>query len=151
MQTVFTNSILDLLLANNQTGHATPGTGILGSGSVGLVTSDSVNYGYNNDTLGMLASEGGYPGYARKAITWNAASIADDGTVEAVGVVPEFRPTGSSSINAYGLFLTSSDSANIVGNGPLDGAPAPMGDTNSALVVTLRWRPTTGGLSVDVS
>lgn len=147
----FTNNTLDLELINNQTGSATPGTAALDGGFVGLINSDTVTLGRDTTAGDCTINEGGYAGYAREDITWNAASLADDGTPEAVGIVPQFRPNGSSTINIYGFFLMASDSVTLLACGQLDGAPLPMADATSAIVVTLRWRPTTGGISVDVS
>ena len=147
----FTNNVIDLELANNQTGHATPGTGLLDSASIGLVNSNSVQLNRNTEMADLLPVEGGFPGYARQEVTWNGASIADDGTVEAVGVVPEFRPSGSSTVSIWGLFMTSDVSTTLVGCGPVDNPPTPMVDGTSALVITMRWRPQTGGVTVDVT
>lgn len=151
MAAIFTNDTFDLRIANNLTGHSTVGTAPLGSGSIGLVNSDTLGLDRQTTIAELEANEGGYAGYARQPITWNAASLTDDGTVEMVGTAPEFRPTGSSTVNMFGLFVTGLDSATLVGCGPLDGAPAPMGDAFAALVVTVRFRPSTGGISVDVS
>lgn len=151
MAQLFSNQVEELIQVNVQTGSSTIGTGDLASASVGLVNSSSVTLDTTTTYADVLAAEGGYPGYARQAITWNAASVADDGTVEAVGTVPEFRPTGTSTVNMWGLFLTTSDSATLALVGALDAAPLPMTDAHSAIVVTLRYRPTLGGLGVDVS
>jgi hypothetical protein len=151
MGALFTNDALDLELVNNQTGHATPGTGILNDASIGLVNSDSIAFNRATTLSSLLPIEGGFPGYARQAVTWNAASVADDGTVEAVGVVPEFRPSGSSTVSMYGLFMTTGSATVMAGCGPLDGAPVPMVDGTSQLTVTIRWQPETGGASVTLA
>lgn len=151
MQSLFTNDAFDLRIGNNLTGNSTVGTAPLGSASVGLVSSDSVPFNRDTTLAELTPIEGGYTGYARKPVTWNAASISDDGTVEMVGTVPEFRPTGASTVSMFGLFLTGLDSATLAGCGPLDGAPTPMIDGNSAIVVTIRFRPATGGLTSDIS
>jgi len=151
MAEIFTNQTFDLAVAGVISGDDTATTALLGSGSVGLVNSDTLTLGRETVIGDLVDNEGGYTGYARQAVTWNEPSVADDGTVEVVGTVPEFRPTGTSTVSMYGLFVTGVDSVTLVGCGPLDGAPVPMGDIFAALVVTIRFRPSSSGISVDVS
>lgn len=101
----------------------------------------------------LTATEANYTGYAAEAVTWLAPSVADDGGVEVVGIVGEFRPTDAVVDNAiYTLWVLSA----VTGT-PLcfcarfDNAPLPMASPLNSLVVTLRWRPQTGGIVITVS
>lgn len=91
-----------------------------------------------------------YVGYAQKLITWLAPSIADDGTPEVVGTVPEFRPTNSVTPNSIfgGAVVTAADALHAAFK--LD-TPAPMASAMDSMVLTVRLRYEETGLVVVVS
>lgn len=92
-----------------------------------------------------------YDGYAQSAVTWLAASRADDGSIELVGTVPEFRPTGALVSNTiFGYFLRDG-AGNLLASARDDLAPLPMGSTLDSILITVRVRITAGGLVSVVS
>lgn len=92
-----------------------------------------------------------FDGYAQAAITWLGASVADDGTVEVIGTVPEFRPTGSvTPNNVFGVVVTDA-AGDLIGAARLDDAPTPLGSTLNNLLVTVRIKPTVKGFVLDVT
>jgi len=112
---------------------------------------------YQNDvtpSAGMVLADfdvATYDGYADEAVTWLAPSVADDGTVEIVGTVGEFRPTGAVTPNTiFGALLLDGTGALIMA-GRFDGAPLPMGSVLDSLLVTPRWRAPSSGLMSVVS
>jgi len=125
----------------------------------GHLAAATVHLGQTNMTVDrnttkaeMTAAEATYSGYAAETITWLAPSIGSDGEVEVVGIVGEFRPTSSVITNSiYTAYILSA-----VGGTPLcfvarfDNAPIGMGTTLDSIVVTVRWRPRTGGLVITV-
>jgi len=97
-------------------------------------------------------TEATYSGYAKEAITWSAPTIADDGTIEVIGVVGEFRPTSSVVTNSiYGLLLVDTTGAILYAAERFDGAPLAMASVLDAIIPTLRVRITPSGVSVVVS
>lgn len=93
-----------------------------------------------------------YTGYAQGAITWGPATVADDGTVEILGTVPEFRPTGTAVTNTiWGLFIRDAGGTALYFAGQFDGAPLPMGSTLDSILLTLRFRPATQSVVVVIS
>jgi hypothetical protein len=138
------NNDFDLLVADDVTGIS------LLAPTVHLFQNDTQVD--RNTVIGDL-TEATYTGYASEAVTWLAPSVADDGAIEVVGTVGEFRPTGSAVVNdIYGIMVKSG----IVGTpmvfcARFDDAPLPMASALNAIVVTLRWRPQTNGLVVTVS
>lgn len=98
------------------------------------------------------AAEADFAGYARKAATWLAPSVSDDGKPEIVGQVPEFRPTDESVDNtAFQAFLVNAAGDELLALGTLDGAPIPMGQATDSLLVYLRVRQINGGLVQEIS
>jgi len=92
-----------------------------------------------------------YDGYAAQAVTWLAPSVADDGSVELVGTVPEWRPTGSVTPNViYGMLLLTAGGA-LRAALRFDDAPIPMGSTLDSLITTIRFRAPCGGTVAVVS
>ena len=141
------SAALDAALLASATGTG----GILNGAKVGL-TKALVDFDPNQPPGQVGTNECDYAGYARAAVTWNAPSISDDGQLEIVGTVPEFRPTDATvDNNAYQAFLVDSAGAKYLGSGQLDGNPIPMGTTLDALVVTMRFSVGSGGSVVSVS
>lgn len=108
----------------------------------------------NNDTTfaELVAANADYGGYAQANIDWMEPSIADDGQVEVVGTVPEFRPANDDTPNdIIGCYISNAanNDAYFVGN--LDGQPLPMNDVTDAIILVVRYRPATGSLTVAVS
>lgn len=100
----------------------------------------------------FVTAKATFAGYAKKSVTWLAPSVADDGTVEVVGTVGEWRPTDGVTPNLiYNLWLEDSGAAILFMAGRFDGAPLPMQNALDSIVVTLRWRPVSNTLVVVVS
>lgn len=91
-----------------------------------------------------------YVGFGAEAITWQAPSTSDDGQVEIVGVVGEFRPTNGVTPNdIFGVI------AQDAGGGLLDAVRFPDGpySMNSALdaiLLVVRYRPATARFNFEV-
>jgi hypothetical protein len=107
----------------------------------------------NTTKTELTATEADYTGYAAETVTWLAPSLADDGNIEVIGTVGEFRPTDDVVDNAiYTLWVLSADTGTpLCFAARFDNAPLPMAGPLDSLIVTLRWRPQTGGLVVTVS
>lgn len=97
-------------------------------------------------------TEADYNGYAREAVTWDAPSIADDGTPEVLGSLGEFRPTNNLAPNPeiLGAFLVEAGGDYRAGAQYVSG-PLAMVETTDVIrhVVRLRFAP--DGLLVLIS
>jgi len=92
-----------------------------------------------------------YTGHADKLITWLAPSIADDGSPEVIGTVPEFRPTDGVVPNTvFGALLIDSGFVMMEG-GRFEDAPLPMESATDAIVITVRLRFLEGSIAVVIS
>lgn len=98
-------------------------------------------------------TEATYDGYAKKSVTWSAPTRSDDGFIEVVGVIAEFRPTGSVTPNSiYGVLLVDTTGAILYGAARFDDpVPLPMNSTLDQILITLRIRITPGGLVVTIT
>lgn len=107
----------------------------------------------NTTKADLTPNEADFDGYAAGTVTWLTPSIADDGNVEVVGTVPEFRPTGSTTPNSiYTLWVLSAVTGTpLCFAAMFDNAPLGMGSTSDSILVTLRFRPQNGGLVVVIS
>jgi len=110
-----------------------------------------------NDALPVPASVVGdfdpatYTGHADKTITWLTPSIADDGHVEVIGTVPEFRPTDAVTPNTvFGAIIIDAGPVMLLG-GRFDDAPLPMESALDSIVITVRYRPDDQSIAVVVS
>jgi hypothetical protein len=149
MGQLFTNDALDEKIINGETNNTIGADSVLFNATVGLC-SVGLTWGRGVTLAQVLAAEPGYSGYARKAVTWNAASRDVAGNIQALGTVPEFRPTnGNTPAIIQGIFVLSSSST-LLANGPLDDAPVALTDQFSNVIVTLAWKPTSGGLVTDL-
>lgn len=92
-----------------------------------------------------------YDGYAAEAVTWLAPSVSDDGKVEIVGTVGEFRPTGATTPNDIFGFLITDGGGNLLYGGRFPDAPLPMNTTLDQIIVTPRARPLSTGVAEFVS
>jgi hypothetical protein len=93
-----------------------------------------------------------YNTYADGVITWSAATRADDGAIEWIGTVPEFRPTdGVVPNDVFGGALINAAGTKLQAVCEFDGAPFPMRSVLDSLIVTLRYRPAGGSLVVTIS
>lgn len=101
----------------------------------------------------LTAHEADYDGYAAQTITWNDPSYGDDGEVEVVGIVPEFRPDSADVDNQiYYLYILSAGSGTpLIFAARFDDPPLPMAEATDSLVVTVRWKPRTNGVVVTIS
>jgi len=92
-----------------------------------------------------------YTGHADKLITWLAPSVADDGSPECIGTVPEFRPTDGVTPNSvFGALVIDSGSVMMEG-GRFDDAPLPMNSALDSILVTVRLRFLSDSLMVVIS
>jgi len=124
-------------------------TGVLLANKVALYQNDIIPT--PNRPLGDY-TEADYSGYAKEAITWSAATLADDGSVEVLGIVGAFRPTPSPIVNSiYGLMLVDTTGVILYAAARFDAPPLPMNSTLDAIVVTVRVRIAAGGVVVTVS
>lgn len=112
---------------------------------------------YVNDVQPVVTSVVGdfdettYTGHADKLITWLPPSIADDGSPECIGTVPEFRPTDDVTPNTvYGLIIIDSGGVMFEG-GRFDDAPLPMESDLDSIVVTIRLRFLDNSIAVVIS
>ena len=123
--------------------------GVLTANKVALYQNDIIPT--PNRPLGDY-TEATYSGYAKEAITWSAPTLADDGSVEVLGIVGEFRPTSSVVVNSiYGLMLVDTTGAILYAAARFDAPPLPMNSTLDAIIVTVRVRIKAGGVVVTVS
>lgn len=82
-----------------------------------------------------------FTGYAEQAVTWSAPTIGTDGLMEAVGTVPEFRPTDAVTPNSiYGAYLVDGDDS-LAAVGRFDDAPVAMGSPLNKIELTVRFIP----------
>jgi hypothetical protein len=104
------------------------------------------------DLATFHTDEATFTGYAAKSITWLTPSVSDDGIVEVVGTVPEFRPTDSVAPNdIWGIYITDTAAATLLFCGQFDNPPLPMNGTTDAIVVTIRFRPADQSIAVQIS
>jgi hypothetical protein len=142
------NEHLDVLTATDATGSSSFAAGAL-DGLVVRLYQDDITPTRVTPLSTYTAAEADYDGYLPGDCTWGVPSRADDGTVEVLGAVPEFRPMSSDTPNTiFGLFTELGDGS-LGFAGRFDNAPIPMGDALDQITLTLRYRPTNGGL-VDV-
>jgi len=120
----------------------------LAAAVVGLYKNDVVP---SRDLLLAAYTTADYSGYAEEAVTWLVPSVADDGEVEMVGIVGEFRPTGAVIQNTvFGIVLKTAG-GELVQAARFDLPPLPMGGVDDSILVTLRVRLTLAGMVVTVS
>lgn len=106
----------------------------------------------NTRLADIVAAIATYTGYANAAITWDAPSLAVDGSVQVLGTVPEFRPTDAVAPNViFGIAVLKADSSAAYFVGVVDPpSPRPMNSALNTLNVTIQWNPRTGGFSVFI-
>lgn len=111
-----------------------------------------------NDVLPIAASvigdfqETTYTGHADKSITWLAPSVGDDGVVEVIGTVPEFRPTDAVLPNTvYGAIVINTGATEVYMGGRFTDGPLPMESALDAILLTVRFRPSDQSLAVVIS
>lgn len=125
--------------------------GGLADAEIGLYT-EAVPASRTTVKSDVTAVEANFDGYAIANIDWQAPSIADDGEVEVVGIVPEFRPTGANVDNTIvGAYIQGNGDGEMKFFGPLDGDGIKMAKTTDALYLTVRYRPAAKSLTVTVS
>jgi len=112
---------------------------------------------FKNDVMPTLTSvtadftETDYVGFGDQTITWLEPSISDDGTIEVLGTVGEFRPTNDVTPNqVYGALLLDSTTAMLFG-GRFEGAPLPMESATDSILITVRFRPADQSLAIVIS
>lgn len=125
--------------------------GHLAAVSVGLYKTD-IELTEGLTFADLDAVKANYTGYAAEAVTWSAVTVSDDGEVELIGVVGEFRPTGMAVTNTvYGAYVFDPVATTLKLVGRFDDAPLPMASADDAILVTLRYRLKDGSLAVVVS
>lgn len=92
-----------------------------------------------------------YDGYADEAITWSAATLADDGSIELIGTVGEFRPTGSTVENTITAVLHCSAGGAVLHGASVGGEGLPMNSALDSVIVVPRVRINLDGLLEIVS
>ncbi len=127
-------------------------TATMATATVGL-TKTQIPLDADTTIEDLEAVEADYTGYARKAITWLAATVSDTGDVELVGTVPAFAPTDDDVPNTiYALFVYATLPAELLCLvAEFDNAPLPMIGPTSLLIVTLRFRADFGGIVAVVT
>jgi hypothetical protein len=144
----FGSNDFDIALAGDA---VTALTGTLTGAKLHL-TKDALAIDRNTTLADLAAIEADYNTYAAASITWLAVSIADDGSVELVGTVPEFRPTDALAPNdIHAAYITDSGATVKYFAAAFDDGPLPMNQTTDSIIVTLRFRPETEMLGVVVS
>jgi hypothetical protein len=140
---------VDLGSASMMTGTSTVTTGLYHA-KIRLYQTDLAID--KNLTLATLNSASAtFAGYGDQTITWAAPSIAEDGTIEAIGTTPAYRPTDAvTPNNIFGLYLVNQN-GDLMFAGRFDGAPVPLVNTLSQLTVTLRFRPQSASIGSQLS
>jgi len=93
-----------------------------------------------------------FTGYAQGEVTWLDPSISDDGTVEVVGTIDEWRPTAITVGNdVFDAYFTAAVGGALMFAGQLDGIPVPMRAVTDSLVLTVRYRPADQSIAVQIS
>jgi hypothetical protein len=106
----------------------------------------------NTAVADVLAAAADYTGFALGVITWLAPSIADDGSIECVGTVPEFRPTGTVIQNQiYGCAMLDSTGAVLYGVCSFASGPYPMQSALNSILLTVRYKISAQGLIVTIT
>jgi hypothetical protein len=105
-----------------------------------------------NETLAeLVAGVATYTGYAQGVITWDAPSVASDGTVEVVGTLAVFRPTGTAIKNViYGAYIANAAASALLFAGNLTNPPVAMGSALDQISLTIRYRPATQSIAVEI-
>jgi len=86
-----------------------------------------------------------YTGYAQVDLTWAAASVADDGSVETQSNQATFRPTGTVATNNIYGYIVRNVGGDLIGGGYFDGAPLPMQSALDVIKMTVVYRPSGDG------
>jgi len=129
----------------------TAGTGVLVGMHVDLCTLD-LSYDRTTTLADLTPGIPTYTGYAAGTVVWETNTIADDGTVEVLGTMPDFRPTDAVAPNiVYGMFCRAEPSGALMLLGRFDNAPLPMGKTTDVIKIVLRYRPATASIAVVIS
>jgi hypothetical protein len=139
------NEHIDELIAADATGSSSFAFGALHNMRVDLFQADITPTRVTalSDYTAGIAD---YNGYGHETATFGVPSRADDGTIEVLGTVPEFRPSDALAPNTiFGLWTTLGDGS-LGFAARFDNPPIPMQDALDQITVTLRYRPTNGGL-----
>jgi len=112
---------------------------------------------FTNDVMPVATSvtadftSAAYGGYNDATITWAAPSIADDGTIEVIGTLAEFRPTDDATPETvFGAVLLTGTGDMLMG-GRFDGAPLPMQVETDSIFITVRFRPADQSFAIVIS
>lgn len=125
--------------------------GILTGALVGLYQT-VIDINPSNVVATFTAGECDYNTYAEQALVWADPSVADDGTVEVVAAALIFRPTDAVTPNVtWGMFILDTTAAFLLFAGQFDGAPLPLQSALQQVILTVRYRPATGSIVVQVN
>jgi len=139
------NEHVDELIAADATGSSSFAAGALDGLLVDLFQ-DDITPTRTTPLSTYTDAVANYDGYAQGSATWGIPSRADDGTIEVLGPVAEFRPMSDDTPNTiFGLYTTLGDGS-LGFAARFDNAPIPMQDALDQITVTLRYRPTNGGI-----
>jgi hypothetical protein len=138
------NEHVDELVALDATGSSSFAAGAF-DGLIVDLYQDDITPTRTTPLSTYTAAIADYDGYGSASVTWGLPSRADDGTIEVLGTVAEFRPSGSDTPNTiFGLYTTLGDGS-LGFAARFDNAPVPMNDALNQITVTLRYRPSNGG------
>lgn len=144
------NDHIDVLVATDATSDVSFTMGALSGMKIDLYQAD-ITPARDTDLQTYLDGIADYSGYAQGDVTWGVPARADDGAIEVLGTTDVFKPNASTvGNNIFGLFTTLSDDS-LGFAARFDNPPIPMGDTLDQITVTLRYRPTDGGLVAVIS
>lgn len=100
----------------------------------------------------VLLASATYTGYADGVLTWLATSRGDNGAIEVVATIPEFRPADAvAPQDIYGAALINAAGTKLQAVASFGDPPLPMRSALNAILATLRYRPEGGSLVVLVS
>lgn len=121
----------------------------------GILVGCEVHLGKSNitpdrdtDLATLTAGEADYDGYAPEAVTFSVATLDDANRIETIGVVGEFRPTGSTTPNVIYYAWTQNGDGLLIAAWRIQGAPITMGSALDSYTPTVRLRP---GFTGDVT
>jgi len=137
--------VLDLAIAGDV---VTAVTGALIGAEVELFQNDV------NPTRGSVIADfdvATFAGYNAEAVQWLEPSRADDGNIEVVGTLQEFRPTDDVTPNTIFGFFVTDGGTEVLYAARFENAPLPMGSTLDSILLTLRARIPAGGMGSTVS
>jgi hypothetical protein len=99
----------------------------------------------------LQANEADFTGYASEAVVWSANSVDDLGRVELLGVVGEFRPTGTTITNEISYAWVENGAGDKICAWQVEDGPVQMASALDSYQATPRLRPSLAGDAVEIS